>query len=599
MLLAWVPIIALELGCTAPPPLIAPVGFRAEPQRVTDEAPRAGAQRISDSLERGRACVIDDFDGDGRFDLYAGNPADPSGWIRNVTEPGGPLQFEPGAVLTQQGLLWGAAAGDLDNDGLVDLFAAVGGNEGAGYDRYFHNDGDGELTDLAPKLGIRERANPELPRGVSSAGVALVDVDADGWLDIWINVNVVPRAELPKAPKGSSLGRNLLWQNRQDEFVDVTLAAGLANRALTRHSAWLDIDNDGDLDLYENNFLGNNVLWRNTLRETDQPGFERVTQDFSLEGTDLRYPRNSFASAAADFNQDGWEDLFVFARGWPRGGPHPHGHALFLNVEGRGFVEVSEASGFNAFFDPYMVAGDGGGDCGDLTDAPVDGNLSSLGVMGASVADLNQDGVPDVLIGNGGPSGGMYDQLWLSEGLVRTEFPGVGSVNVPRFVDGSRWTDWPAAQDEDLPEFPRYPYKTHGMCVGDLDDDGGLEVYVVNGGPSFLVNDLAQQEPNRLFKFDFGDRHWLKVRVTGDGVNVNRSAIGTRVDAVLRREDGTRWTVMDRLRSANGFSAQHAPELLLGLGDAVVVESLTVTWTDGEVAEMRDISPNQMVSFVR
>ena len=64
------------------------------------------------TFKRGRACVPADFDGDDRVDLYFGNPGDPSLWLRNVTEPGGPLQFEPQQILSQDELFWGATAAD-------------------------------------------------------------------------------------------------------------------------------------------------------------------------------------------------------------------------------------------------------------------------------------------------------------------------------------------------------------------------------------------------------------------------------------------------------------------------------------------------------
>ncbi|MFT5460783.1 MAG: hypothetical protein ACI9K2_007303 [Myxococcota bacterium] len=580
--------------------LIAPVDFEPQPFGVVDVALDAGAHHGSSHLERGRACVVADFDGDDRLDLYLGNPGDPSMWLRNVTEPGGALRFEPQQVLADRGVLWGATAGDIDNDGDVDLFASVGGNESSGVDRLFRNDGAGVFTDVSERAGVLGGRDGGLTRVMASAGATMVDFDADGWLDIWVNVNAVPASSIDLDDPDSTVGRNVLWRNRGDgTYGDMAVSAGLTTRARTRHSSWLDIDGDGDLDLYENNFQGRNVLWQNQLAETGDATFVDVTSAFSLAGTDLGFPLSSFASATADMNQDGWEDLIVFSRGWPTTGPHRDGHALFLNAAGRGFVEASGTAGFNAFFDPYLVAGEGGTDCGDVVktgDRELD--VFRLGVMGASVADLNMDGVPELLVGNGGPGGGMYDQLFLSTALVEIEVEGVGRLKVPQYMNGSEWTDAPAPQDPSLPEYGTYPYKSHGMCVADLDDDGAVEVFVVNGGPSFGPDDV-EREPNRLFRFDFGTRRVLKVRLSGDGVAVNRSAIGARVDVTVHREDGRSWTLTDRLRGSNGFSAQHGPELIFGLGDAVWVDSVVVGWTDGTSTTLAGIAPDVTVVVAR
>jgi hypothetical protein len=579
--------------------LIAPVDFTPEPLAVSDVALTARAHHGSDQLERGRACVVADFDNDDRLDLYVGNPGDPSLWLRNVTPPGGDLAFEPQQWFAERGLMWGATAGDIDNDGDVDLFAAVGGNEGTDLDRLFRNDGQGRFTDVSEQAGILGSLSDGEPQASASAGATMVDFDADGLLDIWVNVNAVPIGLIDKDNPDDQTGRNILWRNQGDgTFSDHTFTAGLTSKAGTRHSSWLDYDNDGDLDLYENNFKERNALWRNMLRETGEATFEAVTLEMSLGITDLGFPRSSFSSTTADFNQDGWEDIFVFSRGWPASGPHLDGHALFLNAAGKGFVELSAEAGFNAFFDPFLVAGQGASDCGDVEKSD-DRELDVLrrGVMGSSIADLNLDGLPDIAVGNGGPQGGMFNQLFLSTGMVQVDFES-GSIMVPQYLDGSRWTDFPAAQDPELPAYVGYPYKTHGICMADFDDDGTTEMYVVNGGPQKGI-DAEEREPNRMFVFDFGTRQHLKVLPIGDGVNVNRSGIGTRVDATLRRQDGTTWTVTERLRGSNGFSAQHGPELMLGLADAIAVDRLVVSWPDGTESVLTDVSPNQRVVVER
>src|SRR6266508_5704878 len=286
----------------------------------TDLGLRTGFQDTQfGHFQRGRALLGADFDLDGRIDFYSGNPGDESYVLRNVDDGGGRFHFELVQVLEEGELAWSAVTADYDNDGDYDIFIGNGGNEGIGFDRLFKNlwmeSGQTALSfqDVGEQAGIRGPVPPggtaQIP--VASAGVVAGDYDRDGWVDFFVSVSIVNDISLEEIK-----GREILWHNNHEgTFTDVTDAVGLGDTLeKTQHSTWLDYDNDGDLDLYENGWRDRSYLWRNNLVETGVATFTDVTQEESAPGENLSCPYESFASAANDFNNDGWMDIIKFDR---------------------------------------------------------------------------------------------------------------------------------------------------------------------------------------------------------------------------------------------------------------------------------------------
>jgi hypothetical protein len=535
--------------------------------RSSDIGLKTGFQDIRfGHLQRGRALVAADFDLDGRVDFYSGNPGDESYVLHNLPGPGGIPHFEVVQTLLVGELAFCAAVFDYDNDGDPDIFVGEGGVEGIGFAHLFKNgwmeSGQQNLSfeDVTHEAGVAGPIPPghESPMPVSAMGVVAADYDRDGWTDVFVSVNIADQTLPPLK------GRNILWHNNGNgTFTDVTDAMGLGvTRESTRFSTWIDYDNDGDPDLYENDFDGYTHMWQNRLGEAGQAQFVDVTQQLSPPGQNLACPFQSFASAAADFNNDGWQDLAVFMRwhiGEPPDCPYPYGHAVFMNLNGRGFVNVSLPSGID---DPFVYR---------------------KGVMGCQAGDVNGDGSPDVYIGNGAPMdrhtklGGQYDQLFLS-----TQSPG----RLPEFANATPLIDYPAPRGEGI-RYPPYPYRTHGTVFTDVDGDGTQEIVVAEGGPAALGD--FNQEPDRMFKLVWNPApKWFIVRAIGDGQTVSTDAIGTRFAVTAKRPDGGTFTVHGTLFGGNCFSAGSGPDVYFGLSNADRILSLEIDWPDGTVETRTD-----------
>ncbi|MEM8678015.1 MAG: CRTAC1 family protein [Planctomycetota bacterium] len=504
-------------------------------------------------LKRGRANICADFNNDGLVDVFLGNPGDESFIMINTGNFSRP-RFEAPDVLVNKDLAWGAAAADYDEDGDIDLFISTGGNEGVGWDYLFQNmlleTGNYGFRNVTSDAGVAGpiHSGTSMPAQTASANAVWIDFDMDGDLDLWVNTDEYETNQ-------NILWKNLLRETGEATFTNVTASTGLAvaRPERTLHSSWSDFDHDGDVDLFENTFLGPNRLWRNQKVETGHAVFEDVTQSASLPGHDLSYPHNSFGSAAIDFNQDGFDDILAVYRlrgsSEPATSPYGNGHAIFIN-DGKGrFANLASNFVRNHFPDRG-------------------------GVMGFMVGDLNGDGYPEMYIGNGGPETPQANTFLISDGTVDgSGFPG--------YFDGSQVTDFASPRHRQAPSgyYPKYPYRTHGVTFADTDHDGRLEILVSNGGMS--ISDLTVREPNRHFVLDWGQSTYITVRLVGDGVNVNRDGVGARLKLTVQTSQGVRHFYRTNL-AGTAFSAQNdIRSIHFALPPVQSLLGLTVTWSNG------------------
>ena len=605
---------ALALAVLAP---LALVPVHAE--NVIDIGVATGFQdTFGGVLKKGRALIAADWDNDGRMDFYLGNPGNTSFFIKNELNlsNGHPkmtfIQWMPEITYA-----WGAAAADYDNDGDIDLFVAAGGNECAERDYLYQNQwiesGETEVSfiEVAEAAGVRGPVLPGYsePVDVPTGNAVWVDYNRDGWVDLFANGNSRVSCTNNLDPL---VARNTLWKNNQDgTFTDVTAEVGLDLTLFdTRHSTFLDIENDGDWDLYEMNLDAPNVLWRNRLTEDGVVTFEDVTAAFSPGEEDVSFPIISFVSCSEDLDNDGFHDIVSFARGphsrsnWdgfqapapgirarrsgpdcslaPRRGqldhlsphalnespanivdnPYGDGHAIFMNQGGLAFINEAVASGINNPFE------------------------EKDGVMGSQLGDMNADGWIDIYIGNGGPRSGQFDQLFISDPNAAIH---------PSWINRSDLIDFAARKAPGGPaSYPSYPYRTHGTILVDIDLDGDLELGVSNGGPADSNDDV--REPNRMFKFFWDDPVvYLKVRPRGNGIDSSRDGIGTRVAVTVSEGGENQRTIHRTLWGGSCFSAQSGHELYFGLGAADQIDEVKVLWTNGDEEVFNDVEINTLL----
>ena len=539
---------------------------------VTDEAHLSGYQDFwFGTWKRGRGNVIADFDSDGRIDVFIGNPGNESYLLRNVTEPGGPLNFVPWQVLSQFDRFYGGVATDFDNDGDPDLFVAAGANDGPAEDRFFRNDymqgapDDAPLVDISNELPIRPVDYEGVEFANRTMGANAFDADNNGLLDLFVsNISVAAENEFE--------GWNQLYMSLEPlQINDRSRVSGLDTRLSSRHSAVLDFDRDGDIDLFENNWIGPSVLWENQLVESGELSYTDVTAAMSSEGS-MAGPldRQAMCSLSADFNNDGWTDILVLNRGNDDVGA-AEGHELWINVNGTTMVDLAEGSGLNDAFDLHFDS-----DIGAEVETDPEGH--GWGVMGCQLGDVNLDGFPDVFMGNGHSSTPDFNRLFVQTQAVMQDVDGLGEVVVPRFENWSELINFrPTFSEHVLPIAP--PYRSHGSAFGDFDGDGIPELSVHNGGPEKFFH----EEPNRLFKFELPDPRFLRVHFEVESDDINRDAVGTYVVATVQRDaDQKIWKIHRDSMAGTGFGAQNELDLVLGLADADTVLSLDVTWPDGE-----------------
>ncbi len=421
----------------------------------------------------------------------------------------------------------GVAAADVDNDGFVDIYR-TGLTEGV----LLHNNGNGTFTDITAKSGTANRGG----WGVSAA---FVDIDRDGWLDLFVGNYLLysvegdidclsvtgqhdycpPNSYRPQPSK--------LYRNKGDgTFTDITrmaLVGGAYGPALGVSAA--DFNNDGWMDIYVGNDGMPNQLWINQKNGT----FKDMA---FLNGAAVNGQGNSEASMgidAGDYDNDGDEDIFI--TNWLA-----QMNVLYQNQGNAVFEDRKAASGLGA------------------------PSLAKTG-FGTAWFDFDNDSWLDLITLNGSVS--MIE----AQARAKDPFPLKMLNQLFRNLGNGRFEDVSARGGE--------PFKlldvSRGAAFGDVDNDGDEDVVVgtANG-------------PTRLFINNIGNKnHWLGLRLIGVG---GRDMLGARV-SIVRPSGPTIWR---RSRSDGSYASANDPRVLVGLGTSTVPVTVRVQWPDGKMEEWAD-----------
>ena len=418
----------------------------------------------------------------------------------------------------------GVAVGDVDNDGFVDIYR-TGLTEGV----LLHNNGNGTFADITAKSGTANKGG----WGVSAA---FVDIDRDGWLDLYVGNYLLyttegdidclsvtgqhdycpPNSYRPQPDK--------LYRNRGDgTFADITKAAligGAYGPALGVSTA--DFNNDGWMDIYVGNDGMPNQLWINQKDGT----FKDMA---FLNGAAVNGQGNSEASMgidAGDYDNDGDEDIFI--TNWLA-----QMNILYQNQGNAVFEDRKAASGLGS------------------------PSLAKTG-FGTAWFDFDNDSWLDLITLNGSVS--MIE----AQARAKDPFPLKMLNQLFRNLGNGRF--------EDVSDRGGEPFKlldvSRGGAFGDIDNDGDEDVVVgVASGPT------------RLFINNVGNKnHWIGLRLIGVG---GRDMLGARVSVVR----GTGQTLWRRARSDGSYASANDPRVLVGLGTSTAPVTVRVQWPDGKMEE--------------
>ena len=451
-----------------------------------------------------------------------------------------------GIVADRYGM--GVAAGDFNNDGWVDLYIT---NLGA--NQLFRNDGDGTFSDVSDESGTNDPG--------WSVSSAFWDYDRDGWLDLFVgnyvhytvenNVRCHSLAGMRDycapfvySPQPSRLLRN----NRDGTFSDVTASAGLSREfGPALGVATADFNGDGWLDLYVANDLQPNQLWFNQGDGSFENGAFLAGAAVGVGGE----PKSSMGVDAGDFDNDGDEDLFVSELAG-------QGSSLYVN-DGTGmFEERSVRAGLRTISLPYTGFGTG------WLDFDGDGWLDVLSVNGLVTHDVDAIGLKQPF---------SLDQENL---LMR-------NVRDGTFEDV---TDQAGA-------VLRRSDVSRGAAFGDLDNDGDMDAVVANdAGPVVaLMNQVGNRHP------------WLGLRLTGGPANpvegdlsavAGRDMLGARV-VVTRVDQIELWR---RARADGSYASANDPRVLFGLGRSEEQPMVRVYWPSGKVEEWVDLPVGRYTTLI-
>lgn len=467
--------------------------------------------------------ILDDFDNDGDLDLVA-SEWDLKGQLNYFENKDGNL-----VQTTEEAGLKGLFGGlnikqtDYNNDGYLDLFVIRGAwRDGTAEDIYpnslLKNNGDGTFSDVTIESGLYHIA--------PSQAAVWVDIDNDGWLDLYVANESMPSDRYPQY-------NNQLYINNQDgTFIEVAERLNVGLRGFYKGVTAADIDNDGDQDIYLSNLANANILMRNMLKETGQLTFENGTAIAKVAE-----PQQSFPCWFFDYDNDGYEDLYVSA------------YADFLD-SGQTAAVAKSYLGINSDVDgPRLYHNNGDG---TFTNKAAELGLNlPLHTMGCNYGDINNDGYLDFYLGTGAPD---FRSIVPNRLFLNQEAQSFADITTSANVGNIQ--------------------KGHGISISDIDNDGDQDIYAVMGGA--YSGDFFQ---NALFINPGNDNNWIDIKLKG--TIANKAAIGSKIKLTIT-ENGSQRNIFRTVSSGASFGSNSLTQQI-GIGTATSIDKVEVQWANGSL----------------
>ncbi|MHB8973111.1 MAG: CRTAC1 family protein [Pirellulaceae bacterium] len=496
----------------------------------------SGRRYIMETVSAGLALF--DYDGDGWIDIYFVNGAPLQGTQTTETPRNALYRNEGGwkfrdvtdqAGVGDTGFGLGVTIADYDQDGYPDIYIS-----NFGPNVLYHNQGDGTFSVATATAGVAAG-------NTVGAGVAFLDIDADGDLDLYAanyvkftyETNVERTIDgFPEyaGPKSYPHEPDHLFRNNSDgTFSDISREAGIAELASSGMGmVCADYDRDGDTDIFVLNDVAGNFLLRN-----DGAGkFENVAVEagfaYNLNGHEL----GAMGLDCGDYDNDGWLDFFMTSYS----GELP---VLFRNLGDGYFEDVTLLSGAGAGSLPHVNWGTG-------------------------FVDFDNDGDLDLFIAQGHLQDNLelYSDTYTYKArntLLMNNGPG-------SFTDVSK-----QAGDGLLPK-----QSSRGAAFDDLDNDGDVDAVIVNS-----------REPSTILRNDsHTGHHWIQIELRG--VLGNRDGVGAQVTVVAGD-----LSQVQEVHSGRSYQSHFGSRLSFGLGPRDRVDRMEVRWLGGATQVFRDVSSDQ------
>ncbi len=534
----------------------------------------------------------------------------------------------------------GVALGDINNDGLLDIYFC--GNQVE--NKLYMNKGNFEFEDITDKAGVA-------CAGVWSTGVSMADVNGDGWLDIFV---------CKSGPLRDGVRHNELFINNGDStFTESAEAWGVADEGLSLHAVFFDYDRDGDLDFYLLNNSNRSVgiydlregqrqipdpLGGNKFYRNDGDHFTDVTQEVGIYSSAIGF---GLGVSVSDVNKDGWPDLFVSNDFFERDYLYINNKdgtfterleeviteismgsmgADIADLDNDGFPEIfvtemlpekldrirtktifedwnrytaSLKSGYYHQFSRNVLQRNMGytpGSSSDIffTELARYSNVQATDwSWGALLFDYNNDGLKDIFVANG-IAKDLTDQDYInfySNTIVHAEQLKKDSLLITNLMDrlpSQKLSNYLFRNRGDF-DFENVALKvgldaatfSNGAAYGDLDNDGAIDLVINN------INDHAYLYRNRTSDNDNKSiANYLAVELKGSGRNT--AAIGAQVTAYA---GDTKYYVEQA--PVRGYLSSVSPVLHFGLGRINHIDSLVILWPRGGCVTIFNVNVNQ------
>jgi hypothetical protein len=471
----------------------------------------------------GAGCAFLDYDNDGWMDIYLVNsgPSDfytPPKLLRNALYRNNrdgtftDVTFAAGVSGNAYGM--GVAVGDYDGDGFPDIFLTQ-----YQHSILYHNNGNGTFTDVTAKAGVA------CPGWGSSA--VWFDYDNDGRLDLFV-CRFVEFSKATNRQCGLGVEHHraycspavftpapcwLYHNNGDGTFTEVSKESGIS-KPLAK--AWgvvaADINNDGWMDLFVGNDMVPNFLFINR----GKGGFEETGALAGVGYSGLGTARSGMGVDAADYDQDGWEDLFV-------ANIDHQSYSLYHNSRDESFSDAANEVGLAAA--TWLLSG-----------------------WGVKFFDYDNDGNLDLLMANGHP-----------DLMVEQQFPNVNYLE-PMLLFQNTGAGFKNVSAESGPLFSK-KLAARGLALGDFDNDGGVDVLISqnNGPPVLMRNKVGSRN------------HWLGLRLVGTKANID--AVGAKLTYKAGELQRHTFKV-----GGGSYLSAHDPRVVLGLASKNKIDWLEVRW---------------------